>query len=116
MFMVIGSNMTEAHPVAATFVKNAVLDGAELIVADPRKHALADFASLYAPIKVGSDIAFLNGIMNVLINENLYDKQFVESCCTDFEPLKVKLMEYPPERTAEISGVSADMIRDLPAE
>ena len=105
--------MTEAHPVAATFVKNAVLDGAELIVADPRKHALADFASLYAPIKVGSDIAFLNGIMNVLINENLYDKQFVESCCTDFEPLKVKLMEYPPERTAEISGVSADMIRDI---
>ena len=45
--MVIGSNMTEAHPVAATFIKNAVLNGAELIVVDPRKHALVDFASVY---------------------------------------------------------------------
>ncbi len=49
MFLVIGSNMTEAHPVAATFVKNAVQNGAKLIVVDPRKHKLADFADLHLP-------------------------------------------------------------------
>ena len=105
--------MTEAHPVAATFLKNAVLNGAQLIVVDPRKQPLVDFATLHVPIKVGSDIAFLNGVMNVLIKEGLYDKEFVESCCEGFDELKDKVMEYPPERAAEISGVSADMIREV---
>ena len=111
MFFVIGSNMAEAHPVAATFVKNAVMNGAELIVADPRKHILADHASLYVPIKVGSDIAFLNSLMHVLITEDLYDKKFVNSCCTGFEELKEKVMEYPPERGAEIAGISVDLLK-----
>ena len=88
MILVIGSNMTEAHPVAATFVKDAVLDGAELIVVDPRRTDLVDFAELHVPIKVGSDVAFINGLMNVLITENLYDKKYVESCTIGFEELK----------------------------
>jgi formate dehydrogenase major subunit len=113
MIMVIGSNMTEAHPVAATFVKDAVLGGAQLIVVDPRRTDLVDFAKLHVQIKVGSDVALLNGVMNVLISENLYDKKYVESCTTGFEELKKKVMEYPSERAAEISGVSADTIRDL---
>ncbi|QTA84158.1 Molybdopterin oxidoreductase [Desulfonema magnum] len=104
--------MTEAHPVAATFVKNAVLRGAQLIVADPRKHPLADHASLHVPIRVGSDIAFINALMHVLIKEDLYDKAFVNSCTVDFDKLKEKVMEYPPERAADICGVSPDMIRD----
>lgn len=113
MFLAIGTNMTEAHPVAATFVKNAVADGAELIVVDPRYTGLAEHASLHVPIKVGSDIAFLNGIMNVLITENLYDANFVNTCCVGFEELKAKVLEYPPERAAEIAGVSADTIRHV---
>jgi formate dehydrogenase major subunit len=113
MLFIIGSNMTEAHPVAATFVKDAVLGGAQLIVVDPRRTPLVDFANLHVPIKVGSDVAFINGIMNVLITEDLYDKKFVESCTVDFNDLKEKVMEYPPERAAEISGVSADTIRDV---
>lgn len=113
MFFCIGTNMTEAHPVAATFLKNAVMDGAKLILVDPRKQPLADFADIHAQIKVGSDIAFLNGIMNVLITEDLYDKEFVDSCTTGFEELKKTVMEYPPEKAAEISGVSADMIREI---
>ena len=111
MFFVIGSNMTEAHPVAATFVKNAVRKGAELYVVDPRRTGLAELATLHLPIKVGSDIAFLNGLMNVLITENLYDKDYVKSCCTGFEELKKKVMEYPPERAAEICGIDAETIR-----
>jgi formate dehydrogenase major subunit len=113
MFFCIGTNMTEAHPVAATFLKNAVRNGAELIVVDPRKQPLVEFATLHVPIKVGSDIAFLNGVMNVLITENLYDKEFVNSCCIGFEALRDKIMEYPPERAAEISGISADLVRTV---
>ena len=98
---------------AATFVKNAVKDGAELIVVDPRYSGLAEHSTLYVPIKVGTDIALLNAIMNILIKEDLYDKKFVESCCEGFEALKEKLMDYPPKRAAEICGIDAEMIVDL---
>jgi len=113
MILVIGSNMTEAHPVAATFVKDAAVGGAQLIVVDPRRTDLVDFAQLHVQIQVGSDVALINGVMNVLISEKLYDKKYVESCTMGFDELKKKVMEYPPERAAEISGVSADTIRDL---
>jgi len=111
MFFVIGSNMTEAHPVASTFLKNAVQNGAKLIVVDPRATALTDFANVHLPLKVGSDIALLNGLMHVLITENLYDEKYVNSCTVGFEDLKAKVLEYPPERAAEISGVPAGEIR-----
>ncbi len=113
MFFVIGSNMVEAHPVAATFVKNAVKNGATLIVADPRAHKLVDFAHMHIPLKVGSDVALLNGIMNVLIKENLYDKKFVDRCTFGFEELKEKVEEYPPERASEICGIPPETIREL---
>ena len=113
MIMMVGTNMGEAHPVAATFVKDAVLAGAKLIIVDPRRTDMVDFAELHVQLKVGSDVALINGIMNVLINENLYDKEYVDTCTVGFEELKAKAMEYPPERAAEISGVPADTIRDL---
>jgi len=113
MIVLVGTNMTEAHPVASTFVKDAVLNGAELIVIDPRRTELARMASLHVPLKVGSDVALINALMNVLIGENLYDREYVESCTTGFEELKAKVMEYPPERAAEISGIPAEAIRDL---
>jgi formate dehydrogenase major subunit len=112
MFVVIGSNMTEAHPVAATFVKNAVARGARLMVVDPRRHALVDHAHWHIPIRVGSDIAFLNAVMQVLIEEDLYDKAFVASCTTGFEELQRKVAEYPPARAAEICGIEAGLIRE----
>jgi formate dehydrogenase major subunit len=113
MILVIGSNMTEAHPVAAAAVKRAVLSGAELFVIDPRRTELAEHAAVHAPLKVGTDIALLNGLMNVLITEDLYDKSFVNSCCTGFEELKKKVMEYSPERAAQICGLDAETIRQL---
>ncbi len=109
-FFVIGSNMTEAHPVASYFVKQAHLKGAPLIVVDPRKNELARRSDIFAQIKVGTDVAFLNGIMHVLIAENLYDKKFVDANCTGFEELKAMVEKYPPEKAAEISRVSADLI------
>ncbi len=112
MFLVIGSNMTEAHPVASTFLKNAVQKGAKLIVVDPRAHRLVDFADLHVPIHVGSDIAFLNGLMHILIRDNLYDRDFVELRTENFQELKEKVSEYPPERVAPICGISEQMLYD----
>ena len=112
MFLVIGSNMTHAHPVASTFLKNAVVNhGAELIVVDPRATELTEFCDEHVPLKVGSDIALINGLMHVLITEDLYAKEYVEKCTVGFDELKAKVMEYPPERAAEISGVPAETIR-----
>lgn len=113
MFLCIGTNMTEAHPVAATFLKNAVRKGAKLVVVDPRRHALVDFADIHCQIKVGTDIAFLNGLMHVLIAENLYDRNFVETKCDNFPAFKTKIMEYPPERASQISGVKVETIREV---
>jgi len=113
MFLCIGTNMTEAHPVAATFLKNAVRKGAKLIVVDPRRHALVDYADIHCQIKVGTDIAFLNGLMNVLISENLYDKDFVQNSCDNFDTFKAKILEYPVERAEEISGVNVETIRGV---
>lgn len=110
MFMVIGSNMTEAHPVAATFVKNAVMSGAELIVVDPRRHALVDFASVHVPLKVGTDIAFLNGLMHVIIKEELYDKKFVESCTIGMKDITDNVKDYTPECSADICGITPELI------
>lgn len=113
LFFLIGTNMTEAHPVASYFLKRALKKGAKLIVVDPRNQPLAQRADIFAQIKVGSDIAFLNGIMNVLITEDLYNKKFVEENCEDFELLKAKVLEYPPERAAEISGVPVELIKEI---
>jgi len=116
LFLVIGSNTTEAHPVAATFIKRAVTNGARMIVVDPRRTGIARFAQKHLPLRVGSDIALINGIMNVLVSENLYDREYVERCTTNFEALRDKVAEYPPERAAEISGIDADVIRETARE
>jgi len=113
MLLVIGSNMTEAHPVAATFVKNAVMKGSRLIVIDPRRHALAEMAETHVPLKVGTDIALFNAIMHVLIEEDLYDKAFVQSCTVDFDALAETVKSVTPASAAEICGISEQMIVDL---
>ncbi len=116
MFFVIGSNTTEAHPVASTFLKRAVRNGARMIVVDPRYSGIAEHATRYVQIKVGSDIALINGLMHVLITEGLYDREYVRSCTTGFEELEAKVLEYPPRRAAEITGVPADEIRRIARE
>jgi formate dehydrogenase major subunit len=114
MFFCIGTNMLEAHPVAATFLKNAVEKGARLIMVDPRRHRLAEFANMYAQIKVGTDIAFLNGLMHILIKENLYDRDFVEQNCTGFEEFSRHVLKnYPPAHAAEISGVTVSQMKEI---
>ncbi len=111
-FFVIGSNMTEAHPVAATWVKQAVRNGAHLIIVDPRRNGIAEHAHMFLQLKVGTDVALINALMHVLISEDLYDHNYVQAHTTGFAEMKTVVMDYPPERAAEICGVPAGAIRE----
>jgi formate dehydrogenase alpha subunit len=110
-YFVIGSNTTEQHPVIAIKLRQAVRRrGAKLIVADPRRIDLVDFAVLHLRHRPGTDIALLNGLMHVLIEEDLYDKEFVETRTEGFEDLRETVAKYTPEKAAEITGVPAEDI------
>ena len=109
-YFTIGSNTTENHPVLGMRIRQAVKRGAKLIVCDPRSIPITNFATLHIRQKPGTDIALLNGIMHVLITEELYDKEFVEGRTEGFEELRAKVMAYPPERAAEICGVTPEEI------
>jgi len=105
-FLIIGSNTTENHPVAGSMIKKAVItDGKKLVVADPRKIELAEYADVYLPINPGTNIAILNGFMHVIIKEDLYDKEFVKTRTEGFEELKKVVGKYTPEYTANICGL-----------
>jgi len=111
IYFIIGSNTTEDHPVLGMRIRQAVKRrGAKLIVCDPRSIPITDFAALHLRHKPGTDIALLNGIMHVLIAEELYDRKFVVERTEGFEELKAKVMEYPPERAAEICGITPEGI------
>ncbi len=109
---VIGSNTTEAHPVIGLGVKEAVMkNGAELVVADPRKIDLVRFSKLYIAQKPGTDVALINAMMNVIISEELYDKDFISERTEDFEKLKPILADCTPEKAEAITTIPAEKIR-----
>jgi predicted molibdopterin-dependent oxidoreductase YjgC len=103
----IGTNMTECHPVAATFLKKAIARGAKLIVADPRRIKLAELAHLYLPIRVGSDVALLLGMAHVIAREGLLDPEFIATRTTGIEALLDHVHQFTPEWAAAITGVPA---------
>jgi formate dehydrogenase major subunit len=105
-----GCNPTENHPVAATFMKDAAEKGAKLLVVNVRRPPIADYAEQYVQIKPGSDVAFYNGVLHVLITEQLYDKDFVENRTEGFEALREVVLRYPPERVAAETGAAAEEI------
>ena len=107
---VIGSNTTVAHPLVAYRVYRAKAKGAKVIVADPRKIHLASIADLYVHHNLGTDVALINGIMNVIITNNWHDKAFIDERTEDFDKLEALLKDYPPEKVSEICGVTVDDI------
>lgn len=110
--LVIGSNTTESHPVIALKVKEAVRRGAKLIVADPRHIELVDWAYLWLRQKPGTDLALINGLLHVIVKEELYDKEFIARRTEGFEEVKRAVEEYTPERVAQVTGVPAkDIVR-----
>ena len=111
--MIIGANPTENHPVAATFFKQAAKRGANLIVIDPRGVAMREYATHMLQFKPASDVALLNAIMHVIVEEGLYDVQYLQAYTEDFESLKQHVESYSPESVADICGIDAGTIRSV---
>ncbi len=109
---VIGSNTTEAHPVIGLAIKEAVVrNGAALIVADPRGIDLVRFAALHLAQRPGTDVALINGMMNVILSEKLHDEAFVRERTENFEAMGQVLRGFTPEKAEAITTVPADAIR-----
>ena len=114
VILVIGSNTTQQHPLIGMRIKDAVKNkGAKLIVADPRKIPLVENAAIYAPILPGTNLAFINGLLNVIINENLINKDFVENRTEGFEEFKASVEKYTPEIVSGITGVPENTIKEI---
>jgi formate dehydrogenase alpha subunit len=111
VFLVTGSNTTEAHPLVASHVIEAKERGAKVIVVDPRETQIARLADLYVRIRPGTNVAWINGLMNVIIGEGLEDKAFIEERTEEFEALREAVQEYTPERVEEIAGIPPDDLR-----
>src|SRR6266702_2689401 len=113
VIIVIGANPTENHPVAATYFKNAAKRGATLIVMDPRGQALKRHATHMLQAKPGTDVAMLNGILNVIVAEGLYDKQYVQAHTDGFAAFAEHISDFTPEEMAPICGIPADLLRNV---
>ena len=107
VFFCIGTNMTECHPVAATRLKKAVARGAKLIVADPRRIPLVQYADLYLPLRVGSDVALLLGMAHVIARDGLVNQDFMNARTTRGEAFLEHIKAFTPDWAAQITGVPA---------
>ena len=109
---VIGCDPTSNHPVAASRMRRAVVErGARLIVVNPRRIDMCDYADLWLRPYPGTDVALLNGIAKVVLDEGLVDEEFVDNRTEGFEDWARVIHNYPPERVEEITGVSANDLR-----
>src|SRR5579883_2995807 len=113
VIVVIGANPTENHPVAATFFKQAAKRGAELIVMDPRGQALKRHATHMLQFKNGTDVAMLNGILSTIVNEKLYDEQYIQTYVEGFKQFSDTVKDFTPEEMAPICGIDAEVLRTV---
>ena len=111
--IVIGANPIENHPVAATYFKQFAKRGGKLIVMDPRGQALKRFASHMLQFRPGADVSMLNAIMHVIVEEDLYDKQYIEAYTENWEVEKAHLKNFSPEKMSEICGIEPEVLRDV---
>jgi formate dehydrogenase alpha subunit len=112
VFIITGSNTSETHPIIANFLKRAVRqNGAKLIVIDPRQIEMTDFATLWLRHNSGSDVALFQAMAHVIVEEKLYDPQFIEQRTEGFEQYIHSLESFSPEWAEEVTGVPADHIR-----
>jgi formate dehydrogenase major subunit/formate dehydrogenase alpha subunit len=114
---IIGSNTTEQHPVFGARIRQAVLQrGVKLVVADPRRIDIAEFAvprygGLHLRQRPGTDVALINGLMHIILSEGWHNAAFIQSRCEGFEEFQATVAKYPPDLVAEITGVPADQLR-----
>ena len=113
LVVIVGANPTENHPVAATYFKQAAKRGAKLVVMDPRGQAMKRHATWMLQFRPGADVAMLNAMMHVIVQEGLYDRQYVQAHTEGFERLREHLAAYPPEAMAPVCGVPAETLREV---
>jgi formate dehydrogenase major subunit len=113
VFLVIGANPTVNHPVAATFMKNAVERGAKLVLLDPRRTELARLATHVLQFRPGTDVALLNAMLHTIVDEGLVDEAFVAARTEGFDELRRRLIAYSPEAMEPICGIPAATIREV---
>ncbi|MEK7414145.1 MAG: molybdopterin-dependent oxidoreductase, partial [Planctomycetota bacterium] len=111
VIFVIGSNMTEAHPVASYYVKQAQQRGSKLIVSDPRRVDLANWADLYVQFKVGSDVPYLNGLIHEIISNGWHDENFMRTCTENPESIKQWVQLYDLAYSSSLCGVPIETLR-----
>lgn len=108
VIMMVGSNAEEAHPVLGMKIREAVENGCKLIVVDPRDIRITQHADVHLKLKPGTNVAFANGIVHILIREGLIDEAFIAERTQGFEELAKMVKEYTPEHVAEICQIDAD--------
>ena len=113
VIIIIGARPTENHPVAATFFKQAAKRGAKLFVMDPRGQAMARYATKMLRFKPARDVAMLNAMLHTIVEEGLYDRQYVQAHTDDFLKLREHVRDYTPEKMAEICGIDAATLREV---
>ncbi len=109
--IMIGCNPIENHPVAATYFKQFTKRGGKLIVMDPRGVGLRRFATHMLQFRPGADVSMLNAIMHTIVEEDLYDKQYIEAYTENWEAEKAHLADFTPEKMEEICGIPAETLR-----
>ncbi|HEY0530529.1 MAG TPA: bifunctional nitrate reductase/sulfite reductase flavoprotein subunit alpha [Actinoplanes sp.] len=111
VFFVIGANMADCHPVLFLRLLDRVKAGAKLIVVDPRRTATADKADLYLPVRPGTDLALLNGLLHLLVENGQIDADFIAAHTEGWEAMRPFLADYPPAEVAEMTGIAEADLR-----
>ncbi|MGW3012409.1 molybdopterin-dependent oxidoreductase [Streptomyces sp. NPDC001219] len=111
VFLVIGSNMADCHPVLFLRMMERVKAGAKLIVVDPRRTATAAKADLFLQIAPGTDLALLNGLLHLLVENGATDPEFIAEHTEGWEAMPAFLQDYPPARVAELTGIPEEDLR-----
>jgi formate dehydrogenase major subunit len=113
VIIVIGANPTVNHPVAATFIKNAAKQGAKLIVADPRGQSLSRHAWRMLPFRPGTDVALLNSLIHVIIEDQLFNRQYIDRFTEGFDALIDAVRGFSPEAMAPVCGLAPEVLREV---
>jgi len=110
LLVIFGCDPTENHSVLGGRMIQAQQAGAKLLVVDPRRTRLAKLADLHLQLKLGTNIALINGLLNIIFNNGWEDKAFLEERCENVDALRKKVAGYPPKRVAEITDVPVDLL------
>jgi formate dehydrogenase (NADP+) alpha subunit len=112
VILVTGSNTTENHPIIGLEIRGAVARGAKLLLFDPRRIQLSEIATVWARQRPGTDVAWINGLMHVILRDGLADREFIEARTEGFEAVEELVAAYTPERVAGITGSAAELIEE----